>query len=96
MDDEYAWVWAEERHLWWGHSRFQGQEGKLLGACLTSQHVLQRRNMVGETAKLMVICFYDLEAKADTYPQTHVRYRVQTHWGHFLPAAETGSQTMTF
>lgn len=52
--------------------------------------------MVGEHAKLMVFCFYDLEAKVDTYPQTHVQYRVQTHWGHFPPAAETGSQTMAF
>lgn len=52
--------------------------------------------MVGEPAKLSVFCFYDLEAKADTYLQTHVRYRVQTHWGHFPPAAEIGSQTMAF
>ena len=40
---------------------------------------------------------YDQESKADTYPQTHERCRVQIHWGRFPPAqVVTGSQTMAF
>ena len=40
---------------------------------------------------------WGLESKADTYPPTHERRRVQTHWGRFPPAqVVTGSQSMAF